>query len=189
MKLKADADAKQKAIEDAMSDDQRRRAAITRDLCEKTGLAAEIVDMPYMKLKKLAKEQGVPADDLKKCLDKAEVLMLLGPYMKDGGMKPAAAPVEEAPKVELPSQIYWSVYSGSFVVPHKERIEMILDHKGITYESIDLAECENKKERRADMEARSECKELPQLFIRGKFIGAGVDAIEELMYLNDMGDL
>ena len=48
MKLKADADAKQKAIEDAMSDDQRRRAAITRDLCEKTGLAAEIVDNGYL---------------------------------------------------------------------------------------------------------------------------------------------
>ena len=66
---------------------------------------------------------------------------------------------------------------------------MILDQKGITYESVDLAECENKRERRADMEARSESKELPQLFIRGQFIGAGVEAIEELMYMNDMGDL
>ncbi len=39
------------------------------------------------------------------------------------------------------------------------------------------------------MEARSESKQLPQLFLHGKFIGAGGDALEELMYLNDMGDL
>jgi len=95
----------------------------------------------------------------------------------------------EEPPPSGPTQLYWSVYSGSFVVPHCERIRMILEKHGIEWEDIDLAECENKRERRADMEARSESKELPQLFLRGKFVGAGTECLEELMYLNDMGEV
>jgi len=73
-------------------------AAATPDVkkSKEEGLPAKIVDMPYMKLKKFAKDQGVPADDLKKCLDKEEVINLLEPYyMKNGGLEPEAVPKEE----------------------------------------------------------------------------------------------
>lgn len=66
---------------------------------------------------------------------------------------------------------------------------MILNASGIEFEDVDLAEVDNKKERRADMLARSGSDDLPQLFICGKFIGAGSDTLDELMGLNDSGEL
>lgn len=42
---------------------------------------------------------------------------------------------------------------------------------------------------RREMERRSKSSELPQLFLRGRFLGAGRDALQNLVYLNDTGAL
>ena len=42
---------------------------------------------------------------------------------------------------------------------------------------------------RADMEARSGVAVLPQLFLRGKFVGAEHEALQNIVYLNDNGQL
>ena len=95
---------------------------------------------------------------------------------------------------KLPSEkhqttIYWSVYVGSWVQPHVERMQMILENKGIPYTAIDLGECSGMRVRRAQMEDKSGSSELPQLFLEGEFLGSGVEALQQLMYLNDSGTL
>jgi len=66
----------------------RSQPVATQQLCRQTGLALEVVNQPYLKLKGLAKEKGVPASTLHDCLGKDELLLAMAPYcMKDDGMK------------------------------------------------------------------------------------------------------
>ena len=93
---------------------------------------------------------------------------------------------------ELPlslTQLYWSVYAGAQVVPQSDRLRLILNANNIAFEDVDLGQCEDKIQRRADMEARSGSDKLPQLFLHGKYIGEGRDAVAEIVYLNDSGQL
>jgi len=96
---------------------------------------------------------------------------------------------QKLPSEKHATTLYWSVYVGSWVHPHVERIQMILENKGIPYTAIDLGECEGMRVRRAKMEAGSGSSELPQLFLEGKFLGGGVEALQQLMYLIDSGIL
>jgi len=107
----------------------------------------------------------------------------------DGVLSPLLGNLGVAEKKVGLSQLYWSAFAGAQVIPQCERIRMILNASGIEFEDVDLAEVDNKKERRADMLARSGSDDLPQLFICGKFIGAGSDTLDELMGLNDSGEL
>jgi len=69
---------------------------------------------------------------------------------------------------------------------------MILAIHKIPLEIIDLSECGSDEAMhmvRCDMEERSGASELPQLFLRGSFLGAGVEALEFLMYLNDAKEI
>lgn len=96
---------------------------------------------------------------------------------------------QKLPPAKHETTIYWSVYVGSWVKPHVERMQMILENKGIPYTAIDLGEVSGMRVRRAQMEDKSGSSELPQLFFEGKFLGSGVDALQQLMYLNDSGNL
>eukprot|EP00658_Telonema_sp_P-2_P046276 TRINITY_DN3439_c0_g2_i11.p2 TRINITY_DN3439_c0_g2~~TRINITY_DN3439_c0_g2_i11.p2 ORF type:complete len:142 (+),score=30.29 TRINITY_DN3439_c0_g2_i11:207-632(+) len=74
-----------------------------------------------------------------------------------------------------------------------ERIQQILTARQVPYESVDLSDQVNGGVEdawlcRERMEGLSGGQtETPQLHIRGRFIGAGSAALEELMYLIDSG--
>ena len=52
----------------------------TQQLCRETGLGVAIVSMPYIEVKKLAEEKGVPARTLDDCLSKEDLLRAMAPY-------------------------------------------------------------------------------------------------------------
>ena len=69
---------------------------------------------------------------------------------------------------------------------------MILAHHNVELESIDLSECISEDAMhmiRLNMEERSGSSDLPQLFLHGNFLGAGTEALEFLMYLNDAHEI
>ena len=60
----------------------------TQQLCRETGVPLEVVMLPYMKLKQMAGEKGVPLGRLKDCLGKEEVVRAMAEYYtsKDNDM-------------------------------------------------------------------------------------------------------
>lgn len=56
------------------------------------------------------------------------------------------------------------------------RAKRLMDNKGIDYEEIDIS---NQKEKLEELEAKTSCSTVPQIFVNDEFIG-GCDNIVEL---------
>eukprot|EP00656_Telonema_subtile_P029368 TRINITY_DN32519_c0_g1_i1.p1 TRINITY_DN32519_c0_g1~~TRINITY_DN32519_c0_g1_i1.p1 ORF type:complete len:255 (+),score=59.43 TRINITY_DN32519_c0_g1_i1:222-986(+) len=89
------------------------------------------------------------------------------------------------------SVLFFASHGRSDMLSTVDRIRQILLARDVPYVESDLCDHtsgEGLPEVRSRMEAMSSgCTETPQLHIRGKFIGAGRAALEELMFLIDSG--
>eukprot|EP00656_Telonema_subtile_P055583 TRINITY_DN8653_c0_g1_i2.p1 TRINITY_DN8653_c0_g1~~TRINITY_DN8653_c0_g1_i2.p1 ORF type:complete len:1059 (-),score=356.49 TRINITY_DN8653_c0_g1_i2:136-3312(-) len=250
------------------------KAAQTAEFCKITGLGAETVELPYMKLKKFALESGVPKPTLDKAMDKKAVVLALGQVLRglsaqeiasaeqQASEKAKSAEAEamvafqEAAKVKAAEEaariaaeekaaraaaaeeaervaaehaardllenaaatkiqavnrgksarkavlsmqgesggetiLFFASQGNSTMLSAVDRIRQILIAREVAHEEIDICDPMTGMGDRAireRMESMSGEKETPQLHIRGRFIGAGMAAWEELMWLLDSGE-
>lgn len=59
--------------------------------------------------------------------------------------------------------------------PYCTRAKRLLDNKGISYKEFDIT---NQKEKLKELEARTNCSTVPQIFVDDEFIGGCDDIIE-----------